>query len=115
MTSARTAQSLAISACVLGVVALGLLGSSWVLNSYPASARCETADGYAAIRAHAQANGQLAFAALLLGVVGTAVCIAGAIRAADHRLAFVVGVVPFVAISLVSIPLLIVSGLYCQN
>jgi hypothetical protein len=115
MQPSRTAQSLAVPACALGVIALVLLGSIWLFNPYPSGAQCETADGYAAIKAHAETNGLLASSALLLAAVGAVVCIAGAVKAAGYRFWFVLGIPPFLGIGLVAIPLLIVSGLYCQN
>ena len=91
------------------------MASTWLLNPYPASASCETADGYAAIKAHAEANSVLALLGLASAAVGAAVCLAGAVKAGGHRLAFVLGLVPFVGIGFVSLALLVVSGLYCQN
>lgn len=115
MRPSRTAPPLAVLACVLGVTALGLLCSIWLVNPYPEAARCETADGYAAIKAHAEANSLLVLLALLSAAGGAAACIAGAVMARVHRVWFVLGVLAFVCVGLVSIPLLIGSGLYCQN
>lgn len=115
MRPSRTAQSLAVIACALGLIALALLGSIWLMNPYPTGARCETADGYAAIKAHAEADGTLALLALSFAAVGAIVCVAGAVKAVGHRVEFVLGVLPFAVIGFLSIALLIVSGLYCQN
>jgi hypothetical protein len=97
------------------VIALGLLASVWLLNPYPTGASCSTPDGYAAIQAHAHTNSLLAALAVSCAAIGAAVCIAGAVKAAGHRMEFVLGVVPFVGVAFFSLVLLIASGLYCQN
>jgi len=111
----RTTRSLAIAACAIGLVAVGLLAGARFLNPYPADASCYSEEGYAAIKAHAQTNSSLALFALACAGMGAAVCLAGAVKATGHRAQFVLGVLPFVGLGFFSIVVLIGSGLYCQN
>jgi len=128
MTSSRTVKRFAVGTCALGATALAFLAIMWIPNPYPANASCDTDHGYAAIKAHAEANSTLALLALSCAALGVAVCIAGALKAADHRVElprtstflsasalFALGVLPFIGIGFVSFAALIGSGLYCQN
>jgi hypothetical protein len=112
---ASSVRAFALSALVFGLAGLAFLASTWVLNPYPAGANCETADGYAAMRTHAEANGVLALLGLASTAVAASVSLAGAVKAKAHRIWFVLGVVPLVGIGLTAVLLLLVSGLYCQN
>ena len=111
----RAAAPFALAACVLGLVSLGLLASAWLLNPVPAGAACDTTDGYAAIKSHAETNSSLALLALSSAVIGAVVSIVGALTATGRRMEFALGVVPFVGLGFFSLILLIASGLYCQN
>jgi hypothetical protein len=111
----RTGQVFAVAACALGALALGFLGSAWLLNPIPSGATCETTDGYAAMKAHADNNAVLALFALSSAAIGAVVCITGAVKAIGHRMEFVLGLVPLAGIGCASLILLLASGLYCQN
>lgn len=115
MRPASNVRAYALSALASGCVGLAFVASTWLLNPFPTGASCYTADGYAAIKAHADANGVLAFLALACAAVGGTVCLVGAVKAKGHRVAFALGLLPFVGIALVSLALLLVSAFYCQN
>jgi hypothetical protein len=110
-----TTRILAVTAAVFAAVAVVLLASVWLFNPIPQGADCGGDKGYAAMKAHAEANGSLAgFALLFIGLSGV-VCLVGAVRATGYRLLFALGVVPLLVIAFVSLAVLIASGLYCQN
>ena len=128
MTTAGAARKTALLACALGAVAVGCLGSAWLLNPYPVDAQCATPDGYAAIKAHAETNGVLTLVALASAVCGAVICVAGAFTARGGRIelprtplfvspsaVFLLGLVAFLCIGFVSLAGLIASGLYCQS
>jgi hypothetical protein len=115
MAPSHTVRWFAGIAGALGAVALGLAANVYLLNPYPADAGCESDAGYAAIKAHADTNADLAIVILLCAIAGAVVCIAGAVMAAGRRGWFALGVVPFGALCLFSLVLLLASGLYCQN
>lgn len=108
-------RSLALLAAAFGAVAVLLLASAWLFNRPPADASCGTTAGYAAIKSHSEANASVALIALLCTALSGVVCLAGAVRAAGYRLLFGLAVLPLVALGLVSLVVVIGSGLYCQN
>jgi hypothetical protein len=115
MRSGSNVRAFALPALAFGLIALAFLASSWLLNPYPTGASCDTRDGYTAIKAHANTNGVLALLALASAAIGGVVCVAGVVKARGHRVAFLLGVVPLLPIGFLSLALLVVSGLYCQN
>jgi len=52
MAPSQTVRWFAGIAGALGAVSLGLVASIYLLNPYPADARCDSEAGYAAIKAH---------------------------------------------------------------
>jgi len=128
MRQARTVRTLGWIVCALGVVALGCWVCVLLLNFYPAGAECGTRDGYAAIRAHSEANSSLLVVALSCAVAGAIASLAGAIKATGHRIGlprttifvsssavFAVGILPFLGIGFLSFAGLVASALSCQN
>jgi hypothetical protein len=110
-----TTRILAVTAAVFAAVAVVLLASVWLFNLIPQGADCGSDEGYAAMKAHADANGSLAGFALLFTGLSSVVCLVGAVRGTRYRLLFALGVVPLLVITFVSLAVLIASGLYCQN
>lgn len=61
----------AVTAAVFAAVAVVLLASVWLFNPIPEGADCAGDEGYAAMKAHAEANGSPAgFALLFTGLSG---------------------------------------------
>ena len=75
-----TTRILAVTAAVFAAVAVVLLASVWLFNPIPQGADCGSDEGYAAMKAHADANGSLAGFALLFTGLGGVVCLVGAVR-----------------------------------
>jgi len=110
-----TTGILAVLATAFAALALALFASMWLFNPYPEGATCYTAQGYASIKDHANANATLAMFALLCAAVGGLTCVVGITSAAGHRLAFALGLVPLFVMGWLAVVVLIVSGLNCQN
>jgi hypothetical protein len=110
-----TTRILAVLAAAFAALALALFAGMWLLNPYPDGASCYTEQGYASITAHANANASLATLALLFAAVSGLTCGVGVARAAGHRLAFALGLVPLFVMGWLAVAVLIVSGLNCQN
>lgn len=104
-----------MTAAVFAAVAVVLLASVWLFNPIPQGADCGGDEGYAAMKAHAEANGSLAGFALLFTGLSGVVCLVGAVRGTGYRLLFALGFVPLLVITFVSLAVLKASGLYCQN
>jgi archaellum biogenesis protein FlaJ (TadC family) len=110
-----TTRILAVLATAFAALALALFASILLLNPYPDGASCYTEQGYASIKDHASANASLATFALLFTAVSGLTCVVGIARAAGHRLAFALGLVPLFVIGWLAVAVLIISGLNCQN
>lgn len=110
-----TTRLLAVLAAVFAAVAAALVGSIWLLNPYPDGASCYTEQGYTTIKANADANVSLATGALLCTAVSGFTCVVGITRAAGHRRAFALGLLPLFVMGLLALALLFISGFYCQN
>lgn len=102
---------------VAGVTALGLLAVSFGYGWFgvPANADCATADGYDAMRTHAELLATLALLTLAAAAAGGILCIMGAATAPGHRMSFVLGAVLFLPIGLAALLIVFASGFYCQN
>lgn len=115
MGERRTTRTLAVLATGFAAVAVALLASAWLFNASPQGASCYTDAGYASIKSHAETRVSLATGALLCTAASALICVAGIVRAAGHRLAFALSLVPLFALGWIGLAALIISAMYCQN
>ena len=115
MSSWSSTRITAVLAACFAALAVVLIASVSLLNPPPEGASCYTADGYAAMKAHAEANVTLALFALLSTAVCAVICLVGALRAAGYRLGFALAMLPLLVLGMVCLTVVIAWGLYCQN